>query len=89
MGQIGYVTGDALVHVLAAMKAPTRQAMMAAARSMSNVELGLLLPGITLSTKGDDDIYPIESLQLFRFDGEKYHALGGLISFEGGKTPKI
>jgi len=29
----------------------------------------------------------VESLELFRFDGEKYQPLGGVVSFEG-KTPK-
>ena len=77
MGQIGYLTGDALIRVLELMKAPTRQAMIDAARNMSNVELGLLLPGITLTTNGDGDIYPIESLQLFQFDGERYQPVGG------------
>lgn len=86
-GQIGYVTGDALVRVLEAMKQPTRQAMLDAARNMNKVELGLLLPGITLTTKGDADVYPIETLQLMRFDGENYQPLGGVSSFEG-RTPK-
>lgn len=88
MGQVGYITGEALVRVLEAMKQPTRQAMMEAANNMNKVSIGMLLPGITLTTKRDaGDIYPIESLQLFRFDGEKYQPLGGLVSFEG-KTPK-
>lgn len=86
-GQLGYLTGEALIRVLESMKQPTRPAMMEAARNLSKVDLGLLLPGITLSTNGDSDIYPIESLQLFRFDGEKYLPLGGLIAFEG-KTPR-
>lgn len=87
MGQVGYITGEALIRVLEAMKQPSRPAMMEAARNLNKVSIGLLLPGITLTTKGDSDIYPIESLQLFRFDGEKYQPLGGLVSFEG-KTPK-
>lgn len=87
MGQVGYITGEALIRVLESMKQPTRKAMMDAAHNMNKVSVGLLLPGIALTTKSDSDIYPIESLQLFRFDGEKYQALGGVVSFEG-KTPK-
>lgn len=84
MGQVGYITGEALVRVLEAMKQPTRRAMMDAAHNMNKVSIGLLLPGITLTTNGaTGDIYPIESLQLFRFDGEKYQPLGGVVSFEG------
>lgn len=86
-GQIGYVTGEALLHVLETMKQPTRQAMLDAARNMNKAQLGMLLPGITLTTKGDTDVYPVETLQLMRFDGENYQPLGGLVSFEG-RTPK-
>jgi branched-chain amino acid transport system substrate-binding protein len=88
LGQMGYLTGDALIHVLEAMKAPSRQAMMDAARNMKQVEIGLLLPGITLTTDGQADIYSIESLQLFQFDGERYQPVGDVVSYEG-KTPKI
>ncbi len=55
-GQFGYVTGEALVRTLKAMRAPPRQAMMNAARSMNKVEIGMLLPGVTLTTKGQPAI---------------------------------
>jgi branched-chain amino acid transport system substrate-binding protein len=87
LGQMGYLTGEALVKVLEAMKEPSRGAMMDAARHLSRVELGLLLPGITLTTDGADDIYPIESLQLFQFDGAKYQPVGDVLSYEG-ETPR-
>jgi ABC-type branched-subunit amino acid transport system substrate-binding protein len=86
-GQVGYVTGEALIRVLELMKQPTRQAMMDAARQMNKAEVGLLLPGITLTTRGAADPYPIESLQLVRFDGAQYVPLGKPVSFEG-KTPR-
>lgn len=85
-GQVGYLTGEALVRVLELMRQPTRQAMLDAARNLDKVELGMLLPGITLSTRAGADPYPIESLQLMRFDGEIYQPLGKLVSFEG-RTP--
>lgn len=87
LGQVGYTTAEALVHVLQNMKQPTRQALMQAARNMSNVSLSLLLPDISLNTKAGSDSFPIESLRLFQFNGEDYVASGGVISFEG-KTPK-
>ena len=87
MGQVGYITGEALIRVLESMKQPTRKAMMEAAHNMNKVEIGLLLPGIALTTKSGSDIYPIESLQLFRFDGHRYQPLSGVVSFEG-KTPQ-
>jgi len=87
LGQSGYAIGDALGRVLESMKAPTREAMMDAARNLDHVQLDLLLPGITLTTKSGEDVYPIESLQLFQFDGAAYQPMGDVISFEG-KTPK-
>jgi branched-chain amino acid transport system substrate-binding protein len=86
-GQVGYLTGEALVRVLELMRQPTRQAMLDAARNLDKVELGMLLPGIALTTRSADDPYPIESLQLMRFDGENYQPIGKLVSFEG-RTPK-
>ncbi|ASY66486.1 hypothetical protein SJ05684_b55040 (plasmid) [Sinorhizobium sojae CCBAU 05684] len=86
LGQVGYATGDALVRVLQSMKAPTREALMETVRNLNGVELDLLLPGITLNTKSAEDVYPIESLQLFQFDGSAYQPLGKMISFEG-RTP--
>ncbi|CAN7598059.1 ABC transporter substrate-binding protein [Pararhizobium sp. LjRoot238] len=87
LGQAGYAIGDGLVKVLESMKAPTRDAMMEAARNLDHAQLDLLLPGITLTTKSGEDVYPIESLQLFQFDGAAYQPMGDVISFEG-KTPK-
>jgi branched-chain amino acid transport system substrate-binding protein len=86
-GQIGYVTGESLIRVLEGMRAPTRKAMMDAARSLKKVEVGLLMPGITLNTNGAADPYPIESLQMMKFDGEHYQPVGALMNFED-KTPK-
>ncbi len=87
LGQSGYAIGDALVKVLESMKAPTREAMMETARNLDHAQLDLLLPGITLTTKTGEDVYPIESLQLFQFDGAAYQPMGDVISFEG-KTPR-
>lgn len=86
-GQVGYLTGEALVRILELMRQPTRQAMMDTARNLDKVELGLLLSGVSLSTRAGTDPYPIESLQLIRFDGENYQPVGKLVSFEG-RTPK-
>lgn len=86
-GQVGYLTGEALVRILELMRQPTRQSMMDTARNLDKVELGLLLSGVSLSTRAGTDPYPIESLQLIRFDGENYQPVGKLVSFEG-RTPK-
>jgi branched-chain amino acid transport system substrate-binding protein len=88
LGQMGYTIGEATIHVLRTMKEPTRQAMMDTARNMAGVGASLLLPGIKMTTKSGVDGFPIESMQLFRFNGDNYEPIGSVISYEG-RTPKI
>jgi len=88
LAQMGYLMADGVVKVLEQMKTPTREAMMDAARNMTKVELGLLYPGITMTTKAGSDNFPIEAMQLFQFDGEAYKPVGKLIEYEG-RTPKL
>lgn len=88
LGVMGYVEADAMVKVLERMKEPTHKAMMQVVRNMHNIKLGLLYPGIELNTKEGVDQFPIESMQMFRFDGKAYKPVGKLISYEG-KTPKL
>jgi ABC-type branched-subunit amino acid transport system substrate-binding protein len=87
LAQMGYTIADGVVKVLEAMKEPTRDAFLKAARNMKNVELGLLYPGIKMTT-GPGDQFPIEAMQLFQFNGEAYEPVGKLIDYEG-KTPKL
>jgi ABC-type branched-subunit amino acid transport system substrate-binding protein len=88
LAQMGYLMADGVVKVLELMKAPTREAMMQAVRNMTKVELGLLYPGISMTTRAGADNFPIEAMQLFQFDGEAYKPVGKLIDYEGN-TPKI
>lgn len=48
------------------------------AASLKQVKLPLLLPGVTVST-GPDDYLPFQQLQLRRFDGKNWIAIGDLI----------
>jgi branched-chain amino acid transport system substrate-binding protein len=88
LAQMGYLMADGVVKVLEQMKTPTREAMMDATRNMNKVELGLLYPGITMTTKAGSDNFPIEAMQLFQFDGEAYKPVGKVIDYEGN-TPKL
>lgn len=82
----GWYACHAAKHVLEQTTEPTRDAFMKAARSMKNVKLPLMLDGIALNTNGVSDGYPIESLQIGQFDGQKFVPVGGVIDYEG-KTP--
>ena len=45
--------------------------------------MGALLPGVVINTDGAADPYPIESLQLGRYDGTAFVLEGELYTFEG------
>jgi branched-chain amino acid transport system substrate-binding protein len=56
-------------------RAATREGLRDAVRNLKDVEVDMLLPGVTLST-GPDDAFPIETMQLMRFEGELWQLLG-------------
>lgn len=74
----GWTSAQAFVKLLDGLRCPSREALRDAMRSMSGVELDLLLPGITLTT-GPDDGFPIESMQLTRFEGDRWVRFGKVI----------
>jgi ABC-type branched-subunit amino acid transport system substrate-binding protein len=56
----------------------TRENLLRQATSLKNLELPLLLPGIRLNT-GSEDHYPIEQLQLVKFDGKTWARFGDVL----------
>ena len=54
---------------------------MKEAASISNLRVKMLLPGILINTT-ESDFYPIESMQIQRFNGEEWERFGDLISAE-------
>lgn len=59
----------------------TRANLMKQAASMKNLEVPLLLPGIRINTS-PTDFYPIQSIRLAKFDGEKWALFGDVLSNE-------
>jgi ABC-type branched-subunit amino acid transport system substrate-binding protein len=57
----------------------TRENVMRQAANLKDVALPLMLPGIRITTS-PTDYRVIRSMQIERFDGQKYEPLGGLIS---------
>jgi branched-chain amino acid transport system substrate-binding protein len=84
----GYTQGVLFVEALKAAEAPTRLAVMESVRNLEISDVGLLLPGVTLTT-GEGDYFMGESLQLaqyeFTAEGARNHFVlqGELVSFEG------
>jgi branched-chain amino acid transport system substrate-binding protein len=89
----GYTQAAVFVEALAAAEAPTRLALMESLQNLSVTDVGLLLPGVTVTT-GPDDAFMGESLQLAQYDflgeGERNHFVpqGELVDFEG-QTPDL
>jgi branched-chain amino acid transport system substrate-binding protein len=61
----------------------TRANVMKQAASLKNLELGLLIPGIKIST-GPTDFYPIEQMQMAEFKGDSFHLFGPVFAGEIG-----
>jgi branched-chain amino acid transport system substrate-binding protein len=76
----GWAAAQTMAKALEQMKEPTRQAFMDAVRNM-DTELPILLPGIKVQT-GPDDGYPIEAMQIMRFDGSNWKLQGEVIHAE-------
>jgi len=78
----GYNTAQLLVHVLKQCGDDlTRENVMKQAASLNNVELGMLLPGITVSTS-PTDFAPVKQWQLMRFEGTNWQLFGDVINGE-------
>jgi branched-chain amino acid transport system substrate-binding protein len=60
----------------------TRANVMKQAASLKGVTLPMLLPGITINTS-DKDFYPIEQMQMQKFNGELWELFGPVISGSG------
>ncbi|MEV0586678.1 ABC transporter substrate-binding protein [Nonomuraea sp. NPDC050310] len=74
----GWAAAQAFVRVLERMPCPSREGVRQAMRSLTEVEIDMLLPGITLST-GPGDGFPIEAMRLARFEGERWVPFGKVI----------
>jgi branched-chain amino acid transport system substrate-binding protein len=61
----------------------SRENIMKQAASLQEVRVPMLLPGITISTS-ETDFYPIESMQLSKFNGKNWELFGDIISAESG-----
>jgi branched-chain amino acid transport system substrate-binding protein len=73
----GWGAASTMVEALEGMKEPTRKALMDSVRNL-DMEVPILLPGIEVKT-GPDDGYPIEAMQIMRFEGENWKLQGDVI----------
>lgn len=75
----GYSVAQSLVAVLeAAGDDLSRENIMKQAASMNGVTVPLFLPGMSMNTS-ETDFYPIEQMQLMKFNGERWELFGEVI----------
>jgi ABC-type branched-subunit amino acid transport system substrate-binding protein len=80
----GYVEAEAMVQVLKQCgDMLTRDNVMKQAASLKNFHSDLMLPGIMVNTSADD-YFPIEQMQLMRFNGVAWELFGDVITGEVG-----
>ncbi|WP_290770741.1 ABC transporter substrate-binding protein [Hoeflea sp.] len=80
----GYSVAQTMVHILEqAGDDLTRENVLKQAASMKDVTLPLFLPGMSMNTS-DTDYFPIEQMQLMKFNGERWENFGEIISGEVG-----
>jgi branched-chain amino acid transport system substrate-binding protein len=73
----GWSVATTMAKALEHMKQPTRAALMDAVRNMDE-EQGTLLPGEKVQTTPEDG-YPLEAMQIIKFDGTNWQLQGNLI----------
>jgi len=80
----GYAAAQTLVQVLKQCGDDlTRENIMKQAANLKNFSSDVMLPGIKINTS-PDDFFPIEQMQLMKFDGEAWHLFGDVITGEVG-----
>jgi hypothetical protein len=78
----GYAVAQTMVHVLKQCGDDlTRENIMKQAANIKNFSSDVMLPGIKVNT-GPDDFFPIEQMQLMKFDGEAWRLFGDVITGE-------
>lgn len=80
----GYATAQTLVQVLKQCGDElTRENVMRQAANLKDFEVGVLLPGIKINTSATD-YFPVEQMQMSRFNGEHGELFGPIIAGEIG-----
>lgn len=75
----GYLYAQTLVHVLKQCGDDlSRENVLREATNIRNLQLSLLLPGITLNT-GPADYFPVKQAQMMRFDGKEWVRFGPML----------
>jgi hypothetical protein len=81
----GYAAAQTMVQVLKQCGDDlTRENVMRQAANLKDFSSDMLLPGIKINTSADD-FFPIEQMQLMKFDGQAWQRFGEVITGEVGE----
>lgn len=88
MSLCGYTAAQALVHVLAKCGDNlTRENVMAQAANLKNIQIGMMLPDVTLNTR-QGDFAPIRQARMMKLTRGAWEVFGPDYSGEGCTLPK-
>ena len=83
---VGYLFAQTLVEVLKQCGDDlTRENVMRQAANLHHLQLGMLLPGITINTSSTD-FAPIKQMQMDRFNGQNWDLFGPVMDGTLGGT---
>ncbi|MEU6711218.1 ABC transporter substrate-binding protein [Nonomuraea sp. NPDC046802] len=74
----GWAVASSFHKAMDAAACPTREGLRDSVRNLKGVQVGMLLPGVTMDTSPGDG-FPIESMQLMTFKGERWELFGQVI----------
>ncbi|MBB4772484.1 ABC transporter substrate-binding protein [Actinomadura livida] len=74
----GWAVATSFHKTLEAAECKTREGLRDSMRNLKDVEVPMLLPGVKMST-GPDDGFPIEAMQMMKFEGERWTLTGEVI----------
>ncbi|MEV5494027.1 ABC transporter substrate-binding protein [Nonomuraea fuscirosea] len=74
----GWAVASSFHKAMEAAACPTREGLRDSVRNLKGVQVDMLLPGVTLDTAQGDG-FPIESMQLMTFKGERWELFGDVI----------
>ncbi|MFC6014504.1 ABC transporter substrate-binding protein [Nocardia lasii] len=77
----GWAMGESFHRTMSAAKCPTREGLRDAMRSIDDVAVGLMLPGISMKT-GPKDGYPLEAVGIQTIVGEHWSVSDEIFSTE-------
>ncbi|MBL1075314.1 ABC transporter substrate-binding protein [Nocardia sp. 2] len=75
---VGWAAAESFHKTFESAKCATREGLRDAARNISGITVDTLIPGITLKT-GPGDAFPMEAIQIQRFEGDHWVRVGNVI----------